>query len=96
VIIERGNLPTEEIWLTNFANAFSPATGRRGSCIWATTSGATATGWRCKIKYECFFLVADLHMLTTKPDKESILAIADNATQHRHGSSWRSASTRRR
>jgi tryptophanyl-tRNA synthetase len=30
-------------------------------------------------KYECFFLVADLHMLTTKPDKESILAIADHA-----------------
>ena len=30
-------------------------------------------------QYECFFLVADLHMLTTKPDKESILAIADNA-----------------
>ena len=30
-------------------------------------------------EYECFFLVADLHMLTTKPDKESILQIADNA-----------------
>ncbi len=30
-------------------------------------------------KYECFFLVADLHMLTTKPDKEDILAITDNA-----------------
>ena len=30
-------------------------------------------------EYECFFLVADLHMLTTKPDKESILAITDNA-----------------
>src|SRR5215203_5327899 len=30
-------------------------------------------------QYECFFLVADLHMLTTKPDKDSILAIADNA-----------------
>jgi len=29
--------------------------------------------------YECFFLVADLHMLTTKPDKESILAISENA-----------------
>ena len=29
--------------------------------------------------YECFFLVADLHMLTTKPDKASIEAIADNA-----------------
>ncbi len=30
-------------------------------------------------QYECFFLVADLHMLTTKPDAESIAAIADNA-----------------
>ena len=30
-------------------------------------------------EYECFFLIADLHMLTTKPDKESILAISDNA-----------------
>ena len=30
-------------------------------------------------EYECYFLIADLHMLTTKPDKESILAIADNA-----------------
>ena len=29
--------------------------------------------------YECFFIIADLHMLTTKPDKESILKIADNA-----------------
>jgi tryptophanyl-tRNA synthetase len=30
-------------------------------------------------EYECFFLVADLHMLTTKPDKESILQITENA-----------------
>ena len=30
-------------------------------------------------QYECFFLIADLHMLTTKPDKESILHIAENA-----------------
>jgi len=29
-------------------------------------------------EYECFFLLADLHMLTTKPDKESILQSADN------------------
>src|SRR5690606_25278305 len=29
--------------------------------------------------YECFFLIADLHMLTTKPEKEHILEIADNA-----------------
>lgn len=30
-------------------------------------------------EYECFFLVADLHMLTTKPDKDDILNIAENA-----------------
>jgi tryptophanyl-tRNA synthetase len=30
-------------------------------------------------EYECFFLIADLHMLTTKPDKEDILLIAENA-----------------
>jgi tryptophanyl-tRNA synthetase len=30
-------------------------------------------------QYECFFLIADLHMLTTKPGKDNILAIADNA-----------------
>ena len=32
-------------------------------------------------EYECFFLIADLHMLTTKPDKESILEIADHARE---------------
>ncbi|MCB0045560.1 MAG: tryptophan--tRNA ligase [Caldilineaceae bacterium] len=30
-------------------------------------------------EYECFFIIADLHTLTTKPDKASILTIADNA-----------------
>jgi tryptophanyl-tRNA synthetase len=30
-------------------------------------------------EYECFFLIADLHMLTTKPDKADILLIAENA-----------------
>ena len=30
-------------------------------------------------RYESFFLVADLHMLTTKPGKEDILNVADNA-----------------
>ena len=29
-------------------------------------------------KYTCYFFIADLHMLTTKPDKEAILAIRDN------------------
>ena len=32
-------------------------------------------------QFECFFLIADLHMLTTKPDKEDILRIADNARE---------------
>lgn len=29
-------------------------------------------------KYECYFILADLHMLTTKPTKEDILALRDN------------------
>lgn len=29
--------------------------------------------------YTCYFLVADLHMLTTKPGKEEILRVAENA-----------------
>lgn len=29
-------------------------------------------------KYECYFLIADLHMLTTKPTKEDILGIRDH------------------
>ncbi len=32
-------------------------------------------------KYECYFFVADLHMLTTKPDKEAILAIRDHTRE---------------
>ena len=29
-------------------------------------------------EYECFFIIADLHTLTTKPEKEHIEALADN------------------
>lgn len=29
-------------------------------------------------RYECFFIIADLHMLTTKPAKEDIIASRDN------------------
>ncbi len=29
-------------------------------------------------EYECFFLIADLHMLTTRPDKEAIFALRTN------------------
>jgi tryptophanyl-tRNA synthetase len=34
---------------------------------------------RLQDEYECFFIIADLHMLTTKPEKEHIEEIADNA-----------------
>jgi tryptophanyl-tRNA synthetase len=34
---------------------------------------------RLQDEYECFFIIADLHMLTTKNSKEDIAAIADNA-----------------
>lgn len=29
-------------------------------------------------KYECFFIIADLHMLTTKPSKEDVMAVRGN------------------
>jgi len=32
-------------------------------------------------EYECYFILADLHMLTTKPSKEDILASRDNIHQ---------------
>ncbi len=34
---------------------------------------------RLQDEYECFFIIADLHTLTTRPGKEYIAAIADNA-----------------
>ena len=34
---------------------------------------------RLQDEYECFFIIADLHTLTTKPEPESIAQIADNA-----------------
>ncbi len=34
---------------------------------------------RLQQEYECYFLVADLHMLTTRPDPQSIAEIAANA-----------------
>jgi len=36
---------------------------------------------RLQDEYECFFLIADLHTLTTRPDKESIEAISDNVRE---------------
>ena len=32
-------------------------------------------------KYDCYFFIADLHMLTTKPSKEDILAIRENVRE---------------
>lgn len=32
-------------------------------------------------KYDCYFILADLHMLTTKPNKEDILAVRENVKQ---------------
>jgi tryptophanyl-tRNA synthetase len=32
-------------------------------------------------KYDCFFIIADLHMLTTKPQKEDILKIRDHVRE---------------
>jgi tryptophanyl-tRNA synthetase len=36
---------------------------------------------RLQDSYECFFIIADLHTLTTKPEKENISTIADNARE---------------
>ena len=32
-------------------------------------------------QYECYFIVADLHTLTTKPEKESVLEVGDHIQQ---------------
>lgn len=36
---------------------------------------------RLQDEYECFFIIADLHTLTTKPEKEHIEQLADNVRQ---------------
>ncbi|TFG63388.1 MAG: tryptophan--tRNA ligase [Spirochaetales bacterium] len=41
--------------------------------------GSIANRVRLQNEYDCFFIIADLHMLTTKPAREDIEAIADNA-----------------
>lgn len=43
--------------------------------------GSLANRVRLQNEYECFFIVADLHMLTTRPEKEHIEAITPNARQ---------------
>jgi len=43
--------------------------------------GSVANRVRLQDSYECYFIVADLHTLTTRPDKESIDRIAENARE---------------
>jgi tryptophanyl-tRNA synthetase len=40
--------------------------------------GSLANRIRLQDQYECFFIVADLHTLTTRPEREAIAAIGDN------------------
>lgn len=40
--------------------------------------GSLANRVRLQAQYECYFIIADLHTLTTKPDKASILEIRNN------------------
>lgn len=40
--------------------------------------GSLANRVRLQDEYECFFIIADLHVLTTRPEKEHILAIQQN------------------
>ncbi|MDR1931653.1 MAG: tryptophan--tRNA ligase [Spirochaetales bacterium] len=41
--------------------------------------GSLANRVRLQDEYECFFIIADLHTLTTKPSREDIACLADNA-----------------
>lgn len=40
--------------------------------------GSLANRVRLQDEYECFFIIADLHTLTTKPEKENIELLAEN------------------
>jgi len=40
--------------------------------------GSLANRVRLQDEYECFFIIADLHTLTTKPEKEHIAQLAEN------------------
>lgn len=44
-------------------------------------AGSIANRLKLQHKYQCYFLIADLHMLTTRPDKADIEAISENARQ---------------
>ncbi len=43
--------------------------------------GSLANRVRLQKEYECFFIVADLHTLTTRPEKPDLLAIEENVRQ---------------
>lgn len=43
--------------------------------------GSIANRVKLQDRYKCSFIIADLHMLTTRPDKASIEEIAENARQ---------------
>ncbi len=43
--------------------------------------GSLANRVRLQDQYECFFIVADLHTLTTKPEHEAIATIRDNVRE---------------
>ncbi len=43
--------------------------------------GSLANRVRLQDQYECFFIVADLHTLTTKPEREAIATIRDNVRE---------------
>jgi tryptophanyl-tRNA synthetase len=40
--------------------------------------GSLANRVKLQDEYECFFIVADLHVLTTRPEKEHIIEMSDN------------------
>lgn len=46
--------------------------------------GSLANRVRLQDEYECFFIIADLHMLTTQPQKENVESIAENAREMVH------------
>jgi tryptophanyl-tRNA synthetase len=43
--------------------------------------GSIANRVRLQDEFECFFIIADLHTLTTRPEKDAIAAIPDNIRQ---------------
>jgi tryptophanyl-tRNA synthetase len=77
--------------LTNISTTNAPATTTRRRIL----TGDRPTGrlhlghWvgslqnrvRLQDEYECFFIVADLHTLTTRPEKEAIAAVPENIRQ---------------